>query len=932
MANLPPMGTKSAQHKLRKPLKVNTKQHFQRNALPPKVECGACFLHFEIKDVRDCGHVFICADCDRQFRAQAHTQIVIASYATWLRRIASFVSRGTCISSRLRSSYGNTKSMLTTHSATDNTVQLDLELDLLGLLRRRHPHMLLGVLLGTVLAAIFYLQHQPIYESELSVLVGQRSSELANTGIGNSIDRGTVQDEVLSTHMELFSSRVILDKAIAHMKLDSTVKDFSKNLSVSKGGAGLAKNASVLKATFKDPDPSQAALVLRAIFDSYHRYIEEKSQNLGKEAAALISNSLVESEAALKKADSDYRDFIATIPALIASDGDGLKDVHAMRLLTIEQELATVKQALAQSRSRLEAVKNFARGKKPDQLTDIDVMTLISEEEALRLLAIVNINNPKDKITTEEHQSRETNRISTEVEYRKLLDLISKREQLQFSFGASHPSYRAVVQEINSVQRYIDRARQLAANQKANDAIDNILVSPAQMLVAYANVLNSEIREGEVREKGLIAISEEEAGLAKKTETSYLLSVALKNDLERARSRYDEVFARLQEINLTNSSSGFSTDLIVPPYEADKPVWPSKIKIASLGLLVGGLLGLGLALLAEMTDDTFRNPSEVEQTVGASVLAHIPTLEPPRTMRMEATTSAISPMIATFHDPRGSVAETFRVLRTSVVCAMRKNGKQTLMVTSPSPADGKSTTVANLAVSLAQGGSQVLLVDGDLRRPSLGKMFGITGAIGLTDYLLDGMKLADSCHASEQHNLTFCPSGASISQPADALQSDRLPKFLAEARKRFDIVLIDTPPILAVADPSIVGDAVDGCILIVRIEKNNRTLIDRAQAILSEQGVAVDGVIVNSSYLHRNRYGYSSFNYDRQREYAQIAEYHRYYIAKEHDAPATLKDPPAATVGCDNHSTNEPGNTLSKIGVRIDSSSNCFGKNANLPR
>lgn len=809
--------------------------------------------------------------------------------------------------------------MLTAQSTAIDTGQLDTELDLLDILRRRYAQIVLGIVVGAALAAIFFFQQTPIYQSELAVLVGQRSSELANTGTGNAVDRATVQDEILSTHMELFSSYIILEDAIARGQLNLTVKDVLENLSVSKGGTGLAKNASVLKATYKAPDAEQAAIVLQTVFDSYLSYIEEETLNVGKEAATLISNSLVESVAALQKADRDYRSYIATIPALITGDRDGLKDVHAMRLLTIEQELATVQQSLAQSRSRFQAVKDFARGKKPEQLTDIDVMTLISEEEALRLLAIVNIKNPKDKITTEEHQSRESNRISTEVEYRKLLDLISKREQLQSSFGVGHPGYRAVVQEINSVQRYIDRARQLSANQEAIEAVNNIIVSPAQMLVAYFNVLKAEISEGEVRVKGLLAISKEEARLAKETETSYLLSMSLKNDFERAQSRYDEVFARLQEINLTNSSSGFSTDLIVPPFAADKPIWPSKLKIAILGMMAGGLLGLGLAIFAEMTDHTFRNPREVEQATGASVLAHIPKLAAPRKIKLAATSALISPMVSTFHDPRGSVAETFRALRTSVVFAMKKESKQTLMITSPSPADGKSTTAANLAVSLAQAGRRVLLVDGDLRRPSLSKIFGLVETIGLTDYLLDGAVLADCCHASGQFNLTICPNGAPTSQPADLLQSDRLPMFLSEARQRFDIVLIDTPPLLAVADPAIIADVIDGCLMIVRIEKNNRNLIDRAKTILSNSDVTVDGVIVNSSYSKRKRYGFSTYNYDQHRECGHIAKYHHYYSNTEPDAQATFKDLRQTTMVGDKHCANSKGGTQNAGGARFGS-------------
>ena len=766
------------------------------------------------------------------------------------------------------------------HAANDKD-ELDIDLDLVGILQRRYAHIALGLFIGVTLAAVFYFQQTPIYESELSVLVGQRTSELTSTGTGNSVERATVQDEILSTHMELFASRRILEDARARGRLDLTFEDLTENLEVTKGGEGLAKNASVLKAAYRDPDPQLAADVLQAIYDCYLSYIEEKSQNVGKEAATLIADSLVQSEDALKIADRDYREFIADIPALITSDSNGIKDVHAARLATVELELSTVRQSLAQARSRLTAVRDFARTKKTEELTDVDVMTLISQEEAQRLLAVVNVNNAKYKYTSEEQLSRDTSRVSADVEYRKLLDLISKREQLKSSVGVGHPSYQSVLKEINTVEAFVERAQLKAAEQSAAEALDSILVKPAQMLAAYVNVLNNDIREGEAREIELLAISDEEGKLAKQTETSYLLSVSLKNDLERARSRYDEVFSRLQEINLTNSSSGFSTDLIVSPLPAEEPVWPSKIIIAALGLLSGGMLGVGFALLAEFTDRTFRDPKDVEHAVGAAILAHIPKLELSKVKQGQVGASAIAPSIAAFHDPHGSAAETFRVLRTSVMFLTKKDHKQTLMVTSPSPADGKSTTIANLAVSLAQAGRRVLLVDADLRRPTVAKTFGIAQPVGLSNYLHDEASLKECCHASEQSNLSICPDGAATSQPSELLQSERFVEFLAEARRQYDIVLIDTPPLLAVADPAIVADVVDGCILTVRISKNNRTLIERARAILADHDVRLDGVVVNGRDGKQGGFGYSSYNYYGKKEYGYMAKYRRYYSVKE---------------------------------------------------
>lgn len=243
-------------------------------------------------------------------------------------------------------------------------------------------------------------------------------------------------------------------------------------------------------------------------------------------------------------------------------------------------------------------------------------------------------------------------------------------------------------------------------------------------------------------------------------------------------------------------------------------------------------------------------------------------------------------MVTTFHSPNGSASETFRVLRTAALFLVKNGNKRVIMMTSPSPGDGKSTMVCNLAVSLAQVGRKVLLVDGDLRRPTVAKTFGITAPNGLTDYLKEKTDFHSCCHPCEQENLTICPDGVVTSHPAELLQSERFTEFLSEARASFDIVLIDAPPLLAVADPAIIGSVVDGCFLTVRIERNNRTLVERACEILADNSTSLDGIIINSLASQNHGYGYSSYNYYGKKEYGYVDNYRRYYAART-EAPSS---------------------------------------------
>lgn len=765
--------------------------------------------------------------------------------------------------------------------------ELDIDLDLLGIVRRRYHLIALGIFVGVTLATIYFVNQVPIYESKLAVLVGQRSGEVANTGVNNGAkDMASMQEDVLSTHMELFASPKILKKAIRDAGLSLKVDDLAGNLSVSKGGSGLAKNASVLKATYQDPDPEVAAAALQAIFDSYQNYIDEQTSSVGNEAAELIARAQVQNEKALREADQAYREFVASVPALISSNingQDSLEDVHRLRLNNIEQQLGGIRESLSHAKSRRVVIRDFVKGKDPDALSDVHVMSLLDSEEIARVNAFLAISANRDDQTNDEILSRAVMAESTRTEYQQLLSLSSKERLMAAEFGENHPSVRALRTELQNMRQFVDESRESRPEEDKR-----VEATPAEILASYYQVLQSDIAEFEKREEQLLELSEKESKLAKEVETTFLLGSSLKANLDRAQARYDEVFQRLHEINLTNDYSGFSTDLIVMPIPESIPVWPSRTKIAALGILAGGMLGLALALLAEMTDRTFHDPAEVERIVGASILAHVPRLKESTLKKKVIEGSGISPMIPTFHLPRGMEAETFRVLRTSLLFLTKSQSKKVFLLTSPSPSDGKSTTIANLAVSVAQTGKRVLLIDADMRRPTVAANFGVERSPGLSDLLShDGeitrATLAECVQASEQDSLTLCTSGSRTSEPSELLESDQWVAFLDLARKTYDVILIDTPPLLAVADPSIVADEVDGVFLTVRIEKNNRTLVERATEVLTDKGIAIEGVIVNSRNSRSNHYAYSSYDYYGKKQYGYVANYRRYYEANDDD-------------------------------------------------
>ena len=755
----------------------------------------------------------------------------------------------------------------------------ELKIDFLGLLKRRYPLILLGCFVGCLGAAIYYSKQVPSYQSSLAVHVGQKHAELSRAEKG---DTGgiSMQDQVLETHLELITSPKVLTQANDRLSKEAS----SSGLRVNAGRLVVSrsnKGASTIKASYSDTNPENAVKILLAVYETYKEYIDSKSKNVSSEAAELIAKSLVENENAVRAADDEYRAEIANIPALVDIDGR-IQDVHRLRLATIESELSTVRGSASSALARKQLITSFLESKRDEEITEVEVVSLFDEKDMARFNKIFMLGPKLESSADSYDQQLELMR------FQRFTELHVRRKGLEARFGESHPEVESIIREMAVVDDYFNKARRLAKAERTAKVEDGKTEEPAtpraSMLRSYTEILDRDMSELTKRGSELLSLSESEEKLARGIYEKSLNTAALKSKLDRAQARYDEVFKRLQEIDLAQDYAGFTMDLIAPPVPAGAPTWPQGSKIAGVGVMAGLMLGLGLAFLAEFSDKTFRNPEDLERTLHSSIMAHIPNLDIKKIAGSKLPNSRILPVVATFHKPRGTESETYRVLRTSMLFASKRSEHSVLMVTSPCPGDGKSTTISNLAVSLAQTGKKVLLVDADLRRPTICTVFGMETSFGLSDFISDQRELQQCVRPSEQPNLDICSNGSKTSRPAELLESDRFREFVIEARHLYDFVLIDTPPVLAVADPMIIGEVVDACLLTIKVDKSSRNYVERARRVLAEHEVDVLGIVVNATVSNPRGYGYTSYNYNSRYEYGNVASYRKYYSADD-DAP-----------------------------------------------
>jgi len=359
--------------------------------------------------------------------------------------------------------------------------------------------------------------------------------------------------------------------------------------------------------------------------------------------------------------------------------------------------------------------------------------------------------------------------------------------------------------------------------------------------------------------------------------------------IDRVEKLYDVILGRMQEMNVAKPMLGFKTDVIFPPGPSVQ-VAPRFMPIFLVALFCGLCGGLGLAWLADVSDKSFRTPDEIRRRLGLTVVGHIPSLTADEHAKQLAAASGnvLDPLLVVHYRSRSIEAESFRGIRTALFFKTQAEGMKVIQVTSPNKGDGKSTVAANLAISIAQSGKTVLLIDADFRRPRQHKIFNDSGELGLVSVLTGAADLKDALKQTAVPNLSLLPCGPRPSNPAELLTSAAFQEMLAWLKEHFDYILIDTPPLLAVSDPSIVAPRVDGVLLTIRVSRNGRPHAERAKELLATLNARVVGVVVNGvskrgktgydksyGYNYGYSYGYTysySYESDENKSYYQDAD------------------------------------------------------------
>jgi capsular exopolysaccharide synthesis family protein len=359
----------------------------------------------------------------------------------------------------------------------------------------------------------------------------------------------------------------------------------------------------------------------------------------------------------------------------------------------------------------------------------------------------------------------------------------------------------------------------------------------------------------------------EELGRVKTASLAYdrtsLDGATLAREVDSRRDLLKELQGRAQQTGLESQLRFTNLRVMERAPEPREPILPRRARNTQVALLLGLAIGAGLAILLGYLDDSVKTPDDVTQLLGLPFLGMVPDVS----RETEGSTSTL-PVAA--RDPQSAVAEAYRVVRTALLFAGPPSGGRAFVVSSANPGEGKTTTLANLAVSLAQNGAKVLAVDADLRRPTLLGHFGLEPGPGLSEVLSGALASASALRATEVPNLKLIGSGAVPENPAELVGSDAFRTFLETQRRAFDWVLIDAPPVLAMADAPVLSSVVDGVVMVVWSEHCSRPALKRALEQVRVVEARLAGVVLNKVDLRRNAYYYGQY----------YGEYYRRYYAE----------------------------------------------------
>lgn len=683
-------------------------------------------------------------------------------------------------------------------------------LDYWRMIRRRKFLLLATATAGAAIGLLIARAQQPVYRARATVEVQDLNREFLNMKAVSPVDDSPGTDALtdLQTQLRILQSESLIDRTLKRLQINSTdalsprteiaflhrdpgphdrdalIWAAAKNLTVN-----IAGQTRILEVTFQSTDPRIAAGFANTLTDEFIDQNSEARWQMSRNTSAWLSRQLDELRSNLQRSDDALQAY-ARKEGLIYANGQ--ESVSTVRLRQIQAEVSAAQADRVQKEARF----NTASTASPDTLADV------LNDSGLRAVQAT------------------------------ITDLKRQAAELAITFKPEYSKSQQIRAEITTLESARDRQRADIVSRIAND-----------------------FQEAEHREAMLNSAYDDQVRQVMADSQKSIQYDLLRHEVDTNRATYESMLQQVKQSSIASALRASNIRVIDHARVPKEPYKPNTPLDVGGGLFAAGMLGMVVIISRTRADRSLHHPGEASRLLGIPELGFIPKAgrrkPESRIVSVVAKPDSLPPgkveEIAGWQDDPSELTDSFRAVLTSIIFSPHR--QRSLVITSAGPMEGKTTTAVNLAIALARVGQRVLLIDGDTRKPSLHRIFSLENATGFSDLLSQEERVTiaadDAVHPSGIRNLDVLTSGPQLPSNCDLLFSTALSGLIRHYREKYEMVIVDSPPLLYMPDARLMGRMADGVVLVARAGRTLRDAVSAASARLVQDRTRLLGIVLN---------------------------------------------------------------------------------------
>ena len=681
----------------------------------------------------------------------------------------------------------------------------------------KHRWVIITIFSLVFMAGLLYgLTATPIYEATAGIIIDKEENDP-----GGSLQMGAFTDttgiEYYQTMYKILDSRSVADKVIQRLKLaenmhfytravrkdtdnasaqanhkDALIRVFLANLKIVP-----LKNSHYVNINYQSKDPALAAAIANAIVEAYREHAFAMKLDSIKNSSQWLNDNMAQERKKVEDAEralQNFREKNNIVMSFSSTTEKAMETITAEKLAQLNGKV--VEAEIARGEVEIRYKQAVAAAGNPDM---VDALPEV-------------LNNP----------------LIADI-MKQEVGLVQRKSELSKKYGAQHPQMLALQSEMKSLQ-----AKKEQEVQRIIDGLNNT------WQVALAK--EKSLKEALLAQKG-------EAFNLNKNAIEY---TGLYCEAEGAKTMYALLLKRFKETSVTENLKIGNIRVVDKADTPLMPIKPQKMRTMLLAAIFGLAAALGMTFLLEYLDDAINTPEDIKQQLRIPFLGIIPL----RQQKGPADAAPTPPALEAFSSPRSPTTEAYRGIRTNIFYSLPEAEPQVILITSTLSREGKTTCAANIAVTMAQFGYRVALLDCDFHWPQMRKLFAIAQECGMTNLLVGNKKIEDVVCATDVPNLHVIPSGPIPPNPSEILGSKKMQALIEELKQKYDKIIIDSPPIALVTDSLMLAHAVDGIVFIVRAGSTPKKIAGDAVEAIKGIGAKVLGAVINALDTHKAGYHY----------------------------------------------------------------------------